>query len=131
MGLRRPQSDSAVELRRETGPIATQEFRPRIHAKQACNNRAHHLRYRDGLRPPDKRCAFLPAHAPGQGHKPSDVQQSQTSQPTGHRQHPRQLNNRKIYQTSQSGDVAYHKIWRQQQLEFSEIDQQADWVSLE
>jgi hypothetical protein len=29
--------------------------------------------------------------------------------------------------TESPGGIAYHKVWRQQQLEFSEIDQQANW----
>ncbi len=32
--------------------------------------------------------------------------------------------------TNQTGGVAYHKIYRQQQLEFSETDQQAQWASV-
>lgn len=70
---------------------------------------------------------FTPKYAPGQGHRPTNFQHSgHPPAPTPHRLSPRQANGTSN-QTYPPGGVAYHKVWRQQQLEFSELDQQANW----
>ena len=48
-----------------------------------------------------------------------------TAEATGQRKHTRETSDHTT--TSQPVDVAYHKVCRQQQLEFSEADQQAEW----
>ena len=65
-----------------------------------------------------------PVHAP-QGHRPtkfSQTAQTPKSTPRAHRRSSLAKNG-----TSSPGGLAYHRVWRQQQLEFSEIDQQANW----
>lgn len=66
---------------------------------------------------------WRPVHAPGQGHRPTSFSWPHPPHQTG-----KQFSERSVNQTNPPpGGVAYHKVWRQQQLEFSEIDQQANW----
>ena len=60
-----------------------------------------------------------PVHAHGQGNHPSGV----TSPPSGAN---RNSKNKPIV-NGKTGGVAYHKVWRQTQLEFTEYNQQAEW----
>lgn len=58
----------------------------------------------------------VPIHANGQGLKPNATHQVQpTYSPV------------QILAAAATSGVAYHKVYRQQQLEFSETNQQADW----
>ena len=67
-----------------------------------------------------------PHHAVGQGFRPTHFHHSPAPQQTGaHRRW--NVRSAPKNQTFKSGGVAYHSVFRQQQLEFSEIDQQADW----
>ncbi|KAF2718543.1 GTA glutaminase A [Polychaeton citri CBS 116435] len=60
-------------------------------------------------------------HAPGQGHRPSRPHGPPgTSNPGPHKPKPSNP-------SASSGSVAYHRIYRQTQLAFSEINQQAEW----
>lgn len=66
-----------------------------------------------------------PKHV-SQGHRPTKFShQSQPAQPTPQLQRRAPFANNGT--SNSTGGIAYHKVWRQQQLEFSEIDQQANW----
>ena len=66
-----------------------------------------------------------PTHVTGQDHKPTHFHPSHGPlQPTPHAQR-RSISYKNG--TLPAGGIAYHKVWKQQQFEFVETDQQADW----
>lgn len=69
--------------------------------------------------PTDVAHTELPIYASGQGKRPTPSQNA--SQPTYSPIH--------INAAPASGGIAYHKIFRQQQLEFSQVSEQAEWGS--
>ena len=63
---------------------------------------------------------FQPVHAPGQGFRPRPSQ--------FHRSHPPHPTHTPVVPPNPStGGIAYHEVYRQQQLNFSETNQQANW----
>lgn len=67
---------------------------------------------------------WQPVGAPGQGYRPTHFQQPYAPEPTSGVPVP---SNATSNSTSESGGIRYHKVWRQQQSEFQESDQMADW----
>lgn len=61
---------------------------------------------------------FQPVHGQGQGHRPTHFHASHPPHPT---------HTPSIPKNTDTGGIAYHQVYRQQQLNFSETNQQADW----
>ena len=70
---------------------------------------------------------FTPVTASSQGFHPTAISQLEYSNSAKETVSPTANAKRAPDANRATGGVAYHRVWRQQQLEFSEINQQANW----
>jgi hypothetical protein len=99
--------------------VSPQAFSPAVSAVSTSQRPTTYATRTAFTAPPVVAHTELPIYASGQGKRPNATQEA--PQPT--------YSPIKINAASASEGIAYHKIFRQQQLEFSQVTEQAEWGS--
>lgn len=99
--------------------VSPQAFSPAVSAASTSQRPTTYGTQTAFTAPPSVAHTQSPIYAPGQGQRPTPSQNA--PQPT---YSPIQIN-----AAPASGGISYHKIYRQEQLEFSQVTEQAEWGS--